>query len=87
MRDRPVEKTDNKARCAIRTLNPTKKAAADSRLRPLGLAAVFGFGVILYFTISGYFWVRTLNILDNMLVCLLTPEDNYCIRLPKLRSR
>jgi len=36
-------------------------------------------GAILYFTISGYFRVRTRNILDNMLVSLLALEDDYCI--------
>jgi hypothetical protein len=35
-KDRPVTKTDNKARGAIRTRDPSKKDAADPRLRSLG---------------------------------------------------
>jgi len=85
-RDRSVANTDNRGRGAIRTRDPSKKAAADTRLRPLGSAAVFKLIVILYFTISGYVWVRTRNILDNMLVRLVTLEDDYYIRLPKFRA-
>jgi hypothetical protein len=79
VRDRPVAKTENKARGAIRTRDPSKKAAADPRLRPLGSAVVFMLSVILCFTISGYVWVRTRNILDNMLVSSVTLEDDYYI--------
>ena len=37
----------------IRTRDPSKKDAADPRLRPLGSAVVFILSVILYLTISG----------------------------------
>jgi hypothetical protein len=59
-------------RKAIRTRYPSQRAAADPRLRPFGSAVVFMVGLVMYFTISGYVWVRTQNIVDNTEVRFLT---------------